>query len=246
MGVLRGWRDVRTLWGEVRKRGPVGALRAGRDALRLRLQIATDRRFDQRFGVDTGGLINLVDVSVDSADLEHCVYYIGTPVTLIRRILRRLPADLREFTFVDFGSGKGRTLLVAARFPFKRIVGVEFGRELHDIAVRNIRACADPRQRCRDIQSVCADARRFEIPAGPCVLYLYRPFSGPVLAEVMERIASSWRSAPRRMYLVYVCPFSSDPFEALGFARRLPFAVPFWSRLLTERFGVALYEARET
>src|SRR5580693_6708790 len=31
--------------------------------------------------------------------------------------------DFREFTFIDIGSGKGRALLMAADYPFRRILG---------------------------------------------------------------------------------------------------------------------------
>lgn len=35
---------------------------------------------------------------------------------------------LQDYDFLDFGSGKGRTLLMAASFPFKKITGVEFSK----------------------------------------------------------------------------------------------------------------------
>jgi hypothetical protein len=51
---------------------------------------------------------------------------------------KKLNIDPRNFTFIDFGSGKGRVLLIAAGLPFKAVVGIEFSRELHEIAVQNI------------------------------------------------------------------------------------------------------------
>ena len=46
--------------------------------------------------------------------------------------------DLREFIFIDIGSGKGRALLMAADYPFRRIVGVELLPELHRVSKENI------------------------------------------------------------------------------------------------------------
>ena len=43
------------------------------------------------------------------------------------------------FTFVDLGSGKGRTLLMASDYPFRRIIGVELLPSLHQIAQENLR-----------------------------------------------------------------------------------------------------------
>src|ERR1700691_4568599 len=45
--------------------------------------------------------------------------------------------DLSEFVFVDLGSGKGRTLLMASDYPFQRIVGVELLPALHETAKGN-------------------------------------------------------------------------------------------------------------
>jgi len=57
--------------------------------------------------------------------------YRATPVRTLRALLSRLPRNtLSSSTFVDFGLGKGRVLLVAADFTFRRIIGVEFSDEL--------------------------------------------------------------------------------------------------------------------
>jgi len=53
-------------------------------------------------------------------------------------MIASLPMDLGEFTFVDVGSGKGRTLLMASEYPFRRIVGVELLPALHQIAQENL------------------------------------------------------------------------------------------------------------
>ena len=44
---------------------------------------------------------------------------------MIGAVSARAGFDFREFIFLDLGSGKGRTLLMASDYPFRRIVGVE-------------------------------------------------------------------------------------------------------------------------
>jgi hypothetical protein len=46
------------------------------------------------------------------------------PTTAVRET--SVYTGLQEFNFIDLGSGKGRVLLMAADYPFKRIIGVEF------------------------------------------------------------------------------------------------------------------------
>ena len=64
--------------------------------------------------------------------------YQPTDAGLFQEMMAILPIDFREFTFVDLGSGKGRTLLMASEYPFRRIVGVEILPELHRAAEENI------------------------------------------------------------------------------------------------------------
>jgi hypothetical protein len=90
--------------------------------------------------------------------LFHSAYQPSEPA-LFREMLGGMDVDFREFTFIDIGSGKGRALLMAADFPFHRVLGVELLPELHSIAQENINRYVSPSQQCFDVQSVCADGR---------------------------------------------------------------------------------------
>jgi SAM-dependent methyltransferase len=124
---------------------------------------------------------------------------------LFHEMLRALPGELSGFTFVDVGSGKGRALLLAAEYPFVRIVGVELVPELHAIAVANIEKWRE-KNGARAIASRIGDARDFEIPQGPLVVYLFNPLPEAALARFMARLEESLRAAPRPMFLIYHNP----------------------------------------
>jgi tRNA1(Val) A37 N6-methylase TrmN6 len=100
--------------------------------------------------------------------------------------------DLHGFTFIDIGSGKGRAMLLSARRPFRRVLGIEYARELVDVANRNIAQYRDPAQRCRDLQCYCADATTFELPPEPLVLYFLRPFDDVIMARILVRVRASY------------------------------------------------------
>src|ERR1043166_8794173 len=112
-------------------------------------------------------------------------------------------AGFQDFTFIDLGSGKGRVLLMASEYPFKRIIGVEFMPELHRAAQENIPRYASERQQCRQIESICMDARDFVFPDGPLVVYLFNPFSESTFARVLENLRQSVQQAPRPLYIAY-------------------------------------------
>lgn len=110
---------------------------------------------------------------------------------------------LQDFTFIDLGSGKGRVLLMASEYPFKRIIGVEFMPELHRAAQENIAKYASEQQQCRQIATLCTDARDFQFPDGPLVVYLFNPFSESTFARVLENLRRSIEQAPRPVYVAY-------------------------------------------
>ncbi len=120
--------------------------------------------------------------------------------------------DLQTHTFIDLGSGKGRALLLAAMYPFARIVGVEVQPGLDAIAHQNIARFANPGQRCHLIESLCADAREYPFPPTNLVLYLFNPFPDYVLREVLANLVASARSTPRSILVIYNAPFEQQEF----------------------------------
>lgn len=129
--------------------------------------------------------------------------YFATEPWLFEQIMQALPADLREFTFVDLGSGKGRVLLMASAYPFRRIAGVEFLPSLHQSALQNIAKYTSEEQQCRKIESHCMDARDFPLPAGPLVVYMFNSFPEPVFAAILENLRRSISEKPRPLYVAY-------------------------------------------
>ena len=47
-----------------------------------------------------------------------------------QKALKLLDVDHSLYSFVDIGCGKGRALLIASRWPFHQIIGVEFCQNL--------------------------------------------------------------------------------------------------------------------
>lgn len=124
-----------------------------------------------------------------------------------RRVVRSLPiSDYSDYTFVDIGSGKGRMLLLASEFPFRKIVGVEMREDLHAQALENVRRFRPPKAKCSQIECVLADATRYNLPPGKLVVYLFNPFSADVMSQVLRRLDEAVDQDPREIILVYVYP----------------------------------------
>ena len=83
--------------------------------------------------------------------------------------------NFADFTFIDLGSGKGRTLLMASDYPFRRVLGVELLPALNRIAQENLAKYKSKSQKCFSLESICADASTFPLPEEPLVIYLFNP-----------------------------------------------------------------------
>lgn len=169
--------------------------------------------FDQAHGVDTAASVYAHELSFRGKAGLSASHYVPAPARVIVHALQELPIRPEDYVFVDFGSGKGRALLVASELPFRKIVGVEASQELHEIAVQNVARFRSERQKCRAIEPVCMDCLDYEFPDENIVLYMYHPFAASVLRDVLERVARAFAGSARQVYVVYLSPFHERAFR---------------------------------
>src|SRR5258708_3570446 len=80
----------------------------------------TDRVYDWRTGVETGGVIQLSELSIPETAGRR---YQATPLRTWRQLFRHLHVDFLKVTYVDLGCREGITLLFAAQRGFRRRAG---------------------------------------------------------------------------------------------------------------------------
>jgi SAM-dependent methyltransferase len=171
---------------------------------------------DATLGVETSEIREVGSLDIDSPNVVHAVRYQPSYASIVRRSLQGCGIDYPEFVFIDFGCGKGRVMLLAAEFGFRRIVGVEFSPELCRIARENITAARDRLGGCRDLRVMLGDAAAFELPDDPLVCYFYNPFGEPVLREVLANIERSLARTPRPIVIIYVDPVHRRVLDGAG------------------------------
>ena len=225
-------RAMRQWWNEVA--GHRGRWQASRELLRVLLEFlrdSTPERRRQRYGdadYDWEFRVNTTSGAVGWRDRLlgsfHSAYQPTEPAAfhaMLADLQQHTHLDFREFFFLDLGSGKGRTLLMAADYPFRRIAGVELLPALHQIALENIANYHSDSQRCFAIESVCADATTYAFPPEPTVLYLFNPFPVAALRRVLTNLEQSLRMHPRQVYVLYHNPLLADVFEEFPAMRRI-------------------------
>ncbi|SFU23273.1 class I SAM-dependent methyltransferase [Mesorhizobium sp. YR577] len=171
--------------------------------------------FDRQNGTDTDGIVPLWRLRIVSPNRDAGVRFQSCDPETLKTAIESLPIDPSDYVFVDLGSGKGRALLVAGGYPFRRVVGVEFSPEMHAIAAANISKCRD-QFRARDVQSLYADAATWEFPAENMVVFLYNPFGESVLRTILGNLKSSLAPGST-VYILYLQPVLSEMLENSGF-----------------------------
>jgi len=201
------------------RRSPVGRLLVTvlRPPYRWVRRLSGTLLFDHRYGVHTEEHVAVEQLGLASPDAVGyipCNYRL-LPLALPRREVH--PDDV----FLDAGSGMGRVVLqAAARYPFRRVVGVELSERLHSLAVANVER-SRAHLRCPDVSLVNADILDFDGLDDVTVVFLYNPFGGATFEEFARRLVESVDRRPRTVRIVYVNPREEATLLATGRVRRI-------------------------
>jgi SAM-dependent methyltransferase len=174
----------------------------------------SELEFDIKWGVNTSGIDVPTKAEVVGSNWLHGADYQAVSASGVFDTLSDLAIEHDKFTFIDFGSGKGRAILMASRFPFKRVIGVEYSKQLNDIAKRNLAVFPISELKCKSVDIICADAATFPIPQGPLVIFLYNPFGRPVMQNLVDNVMTSFLENPRRVIVLYFNAVYADVWKS--------------------------------
>ena len=194
----------------VREKGLGRTLRNIRETLRV--SFARDA-FDRTRGTNTSGVLPLWLLRIHSPSRAHGIRYQPTAAEEIENAIGCVvtPPMRKDYTFIDLGCGKGRTLLVAGQMGFRRVEGIEFSQYLCRVADRNLAVTNTT------AEVKCMDAGDYSFDDGPILLYLFNPFREPVLLRVIENL----RQHKNSLIVIYNNPIYAKVLDGCGFLERL-------------------------
>lgn len=184
------------------------------------LRTQRETRLDRRLGIATMGQVEVADAAgaATRPHMANAVFYAPLQFAKFERLMRAArPFDPARFTFIDYGAGKGRALVLAHGMGFARVVGVELFESLCDLARANLAALARRSPRAADIELLCMDAADYSPPPGDLFCYFYNPFDDVVMAKVLARLEAACRAEPRRLIVAYSNPVHARLLDAAPF-----------------------------
>lgn len=191
-----------SLLNRVRERAAVSVLRA------------EAKLFDLRHGTDTGGRIPVehLDVRADGATAYQSVSarHFHSAMQAID-----FPPDS---VFIDFGAGKGKSLLLASDYEnISGLIGVEMSPLLCAAARLNIAHWQQAKAQSKNFTALNEDARAYKFLGDENLIFLYNPFDASVLEVVMDNLVASLKSGPRNAWIIYCNPVHEQVIEDKGF-----------------------------
>ena len=152
--------------------------------------------------------------SIDGNLAQLTNNYMPSSYLLVSELFDRLTLVKKaaEIRFVDFGSGKGRVLMIAIEKGIETVYGIENSRYLHECAKANLDKYKN-RFPLSNIVLENGDAIDFEIPRGANTFFLYNPFSSCTLNSVMKKVVC----CSEDVYMVYLNPLHHEIVLQHGF-----------------------------
>ncbi|HID81418.1 MAG TPA: class I SAM-dependent methyltransferase [Chromatiales bacterium] len=174
--------------------GPIGALHW------LTYQL-TRRWREWRLGLRTGEL-DLGIVQPDEGDNNG---YEPVDYLCFDIIMDHIDVIPNESVFLDYGCGKGRAVILAALYPFKKVIGVELSPVMSAVARQHVHG-ASKNLTAQEVEIVTTDARTFSVPDDVTHIFMFNPFLGEVLKGVLNQIQASLHRKERRLTIMYILP----------------------------------------
>jgi len=137
--------------------------------------------FSNKYSLDFNGLIPCSQLKVKSEfSQKNATAYQAYGSHYFKSLLgHAISMEKKPEYFIDVGCGKGKQCIYAQKyFNFHTIIGIDFSKELIDIANQNL-----SNLNYTNINFIIADAIEWKLPDEYCFIFLYNPFNEVILEK---------------------------------------------------------------
>ena len=173
-------------------------------------------KYEKQLGINTHSIVNLDKLTLAGENSDQNHHYQGASYFILFSIFTRLPEDVTQKPFIDYGCGKGRALFVAEQCGFTKLIGVDIAKELIASANEN-NSHYQKKNPQSSITFLFEDATKYNVPHDSCVFYFFNPFGADIMQLVLQNIKESVKQHPRKIYCIYLNPKYKAVFEQSGF-----------------------------
>lgn len=179
----------------VLSRGPVRSFQS-------MLSAAEDKVFDYRYGLETSEVVEVEQLDINEEQKESSVRYKPTRVRYFNKLMQSLSLP-KNCVFVDIGCGKGRIMLLAAKYGFSHVVGLEISSRLSEVARNNLIAFHRHHPDLSPTTVICENVLNHRLEGNEGVFFLFWPFDRSVTISFLDAVRDSVEKFPRDVWLVF-------------------------------------------
>lgn len=169
-----------------------------------------------------------------ASDVENYIpYSTAFYPGLLKQIFRVIPKE-NVTGVLDFGSGKGLSLVKFHKCGIPKVGGVEIKAELIEVCKSNLKKYG-----IKPEFLILAEASTVKDFSGFNVIYMFNPFPCEVVKSVAENYLLFYKDSPTPFYIVYVNPVCESILLMSGFTLLKRF------RHFSSHFEVSIYQGRK-
>lgn len=183
-----------------------------------------DVRCARKYGIHTFFPASLNGLSISNADISKSSPYEASNYLLLEKLFRAFREHSNSVSLVDLGCGKGRAMVVAAHFGFRKITGIDFAEELCREATANM---VKTNMQFPDLQwrVINGNVVDYAISEEDSVFFLFNPFNEEVLVSFLEKLDCSLRQNARTTWFIYVSPLHVQALLNRGYEVVFSYAI---------------------
>jgi 16S rRNA G966 N2-methylase RsmD len=145
---------------------------------------------------------NIFDLTLTGDHKDNGTALVSSSKDFLKMLLDDLESlidkNIDKNIFLDYGSGKGGGIIHAKGLGFSKTIGIEFAKELNDIANSNIEKLS-----IDNVKSIHEDATKYLPPLDVSIIYLFNPFDKIVMDKVAQNILSLQDKFENDVYIIY-------------------------------------------
>ena len=176
-----------------------------------------DIRGALRYGLrKTFARVPLKYLTIEGADISRSSPYEAVNYYMLERLLETFRTLSTDAAIIDLGCGKGRVMVVAAHFGFRKITGIDFAKELCQEATRNMERLQSSFQHL-DWKVIHANVADYPVQPGDSVFFMFNPFFEDTLNLFLDNLDKSLQRHPRKTWFLYASPLHRSALVKRGY-----------------------------
>jgi predicted RNA methylase len=178
--------------------------------------LSYEGKYEKQLHIHTHSIVNLEQLTLAGDNSKENHHYQGASYFILFSVFNKLPNEIKNKPFIDYGCGKGRALFVAEQCGFTKLIGVDIAKELIEEAKKNTTTYKKKNSQS-SFDFIFNDATTYQIPKDATVFYFFNPFGESILRKVLSNIKTSVNEFPRTIYCIYLNPKYQSVFEEENF-----------------------------